>query len=532
MTNKWAMAICVVMATLVVIPQAFALSASFGGPTGSTAVSYSSALGTSINEKNSLSAQDMSSLGNVVSDYGAGAVSKYFERTSNDGKSTAASYAFLSGSGKYKYTFTGTAGANSASTSLDFAAGTDTATATRVGNFLLGGFAYNEKDYAGTYALGRAADEIAYKNTVSASSSKVSATEKFSGKNLEDVTAMTWAERGQLSAEVLTEADVRGDGVTAGSGMWTDVVLDYADAVNYPQGTCVYLGAPYKGMDQTNNLLYVNQLMTMQSGTINSATPYTATATLSGNTASSTSKATITGGNAALASTTNFVSYALSGDLSTGYDDTTSLNINARNGASNSITYSASSKATLNSATATQTENVGKADFIQANAFSNDYTRTLNTFDNVILAGDAAAIYATLSATDTATSKSGSSSVTQKIVSSSAVNLFKNNYATNADLGYTVDADLTNGYGLSILGTAVSTLSGTTTTSATNTGASVLSTGKIKAVVGAGSALARLALADKGTSTSNLNDPHTPATRTTYLFAEKYKASSTLTQAA
>jgi len=312
MTSKWVMAY-VIMVAIVTLPQALAIDVNFGGAAGSTGTSYSSTQGVGISETNTVSPQSISTSGGVTTDYGAGAFAKYFERTSNDGTATAAVYAYLSDSGKYSYSMTGTAGTSSATASMKFTAGTNDDTGVRVGNFLLGGFAYNEDDYAGTYFTGRAADSLTYTNSVSASSSKVSATETFYGKDIEDAAAMTWAERGQLDSEALDEDDVYNEDTD--TGMWADVKNTYA---NNQQGTIAYLGAPYYGMDADNNQLYSMEYFSTQSGTITSTGAYTAKATLSGNVASSSSKGTVTGGDSSLGYTsTNFASYALSGDTTT-----------------------------------------------------------------------------------------------------------------------------------------------------------------------------------------------------------------------
>jgi len=519
----------IILAAIVALPQALAIDASFGGSTGSTGTSYSSIPGVSISETNSVSSQSASTSGGVTTDYGAGAVSKYFERTSNDGTATAAVYAYLSDSGKYSYSMTGTAGASSASANLKFTAGTNDDTGVRVGNFLLGGFAYNEEDYAGTYFTGRAADSLTYSNSVSASSSKVSATETFYGKKIEDAMALTWAERGQLDSEALDEDDVYNE--DAGTGMWADVLSTYS---TYGQGTIAYLGAPYYGMDPDNSLLYSMEYFSTQSGTITSSAPYKATATLSGDTASSSSKGTVTGGDSNLAYTsTNFASYALSGDTTTGYDAQSSLSTLYRSGTLNSVTYSGSSKATTSSATATQTASAKKADFIQSSSQSNDYTNTLTASDSLMLVSDGSTNYATFSGSETAASKAKSTSLTQKIVSSSAVTIYKSNYAENTDSAYIADASTANGLGLAISGSAVSTLAGTTKTTASASGVSIASSGQMKAVLGADSTFVRAANVARGSSVTSslLDDPASDDLKTTYKFKENYKVTSTVAQA-
>jgi len=508
MTSKWAMAILI--AALMVLPQALAIQVDFGGLPGSTSTTYSSTTGTSIGVQNTLSSESLASTGDL-SDYGAGDLSQYFEWNSWDGKEKAAAYAYLADSGKYKYTFAGTSGKTSATAGVTFYA-------EDAQNILLGGFAYNPTDYAATFAAAASADDITYKNTLSASASKVSAAQNFYGTNFADLQASTWAERGNIDNEVQSE-----DGSTGSSwgvlDMWDATKLG---AIDVPFG---YTGGIDSADLRPNNEIFTQQTFTLKGGSIKSATPYKSSASLASNTAASSQSVTLYGTSAT--ATAFLYNRAAVGDGDTGYDATGMVWVDGLTSKSNNMVYSASAKATPTQATLSQTENIQKAANIYRQTSSNSYGDKLNAVAFAAVLPGGSGISSSMSGTDSATAKAGSSSVTHKAVSSGA-SVYKDLYANNNADNYHARAMATAAENIA---TTPSTISGQSTVTATTTGASVLSKGKWKAVIAKNAVFARAGQVVNDNSNLNPNDPINPSVKYTYEFMDNYKATATLAQA-
>jgi hypothetical protein len=192
MMSKWVIAISLAIAALMVLPQALALDVGFSVPGGSTNLEFSSTPGTSIAVQNTGTANGLASSGALIA--GNGELRQYFEWVSTDGLAKAAAYAYLEDSESYTYDFNGGNTPSSAWASLKF-------TATNTNHFLLGGFACNPSDYAGTFVSGESAGTISYQNSLYASTSKVTAAQSFYGTNFADLEAAAWAERGYLDNE-------------------------------------------------------------------------------------------------------------------------------------------------------------------------------------------------------------------------------------------------------------------------------------------------------------------------------------------
>jgi hypothetical protein len=192
MMIKWVIAISLAIAALMVLPQALALDVGFSVPGGSTNLKFSSTPGTSVAVQNTGTTNGLASSGALIA--GNGELRQYFEWVSTDGLAKAAAYAYLEDSESYTYDFNGGNTPSSAWASLKFSA-TDT------NHFLLGGFACNPSDYAGTLVSGESAGTINYHNRLSASASKVTAAQSFYGTDFADLEATTWAESGYLDNE-------------------------------------------------------------------------------------------------------------------------------------------------------------------------------------------------------------------------------------------------------------------------------------------------------------------------------------------
>ncbi|MFA6371760.1 MAG: hypothetical protein WCW68_03970, partial [Methanothrix sp.] len=172
------MAISIVIAALI-LPQALAIDVGFSVPAGSTNLHFSSAPGISVGVNNVGHTNVLGGSGEIENLAG-GDLSQYYEWISTNGLAKAAAFAYMDDSHTYKYEFNGGRSTSTAWASLGFSA-------TDADQFLLGGFAYNPYNYAGTFVAGDWADSIKYSNSLYASSSKVSATQSFYGRNFEDL---------------------------------------------------------------------------------------------------------------------------------------------------------------------------------------------------------------------------------------------------------------------------------------------------------------------------------------------------------
>jgi len=491
MTSKWAMGICVAIAALIVLPQALAASVGFSGAAGSTVSTFSSALGTGVDTKNTLTAQNMASSGSVMTDWGAGAIEQYFAWNSWDGEETAATFAYADDSSKYKYSVSGTSAAHSASAAMSFY-GEDLV------GFTLGGFAYNPDDYAMTYVAGTGAETMTYKNSLSASASKVSASETFSGDNFEGVTAKTFAYRG--TDEMPSDQTEIEDWIAGGSYDWV----------------------------AADNTLYSSQFMSMDGGSISSKTPYKASASLASDTASSSQSVTLAGDDAK--STVSFDNFAASGDDSTGYQAETYLMADGITSKAKNLVYSSSNKATETLATATQTKNIKVGANATSYAYSVNFGEALTGFQQVDLgtSTSAALVKSSMSGTDTATTKVGSASTTQKLTASAAnVTRFVDSYQ---GLFGSPDGYFAEAYTDIAIGTATkaNTISGTSVGTATADSVGIVSSGNWKAGIAKNAIFTRTAYVSNGYDLSTKTEPTlTPTALLTHLWKENDKATET-----
>ncbi|MHB8118476.1 MAG: hypothetical protein ACYDHX_07120 [Methanothrix sp.] len=509
MTSKWAMAISIVIAALMILPQALAIDTGLGGPAGSTYTKFSSTAGNSINVQNSLSANGLASFGAISGD---GDVEQYFEWISTDGHAKAAAYAYMADSDSYTYDFTGSRGRSFATANLKF-------TATEAENFLLGGFAYNPRDYAGTFVSGNEADYINYKNSLYASTSKVTATQNFYGTGFEDLEAFTWAERGYIGDEYKVADDVN-----------PFVTAEWHPEPGYWDAT---VGSP--------SALASEQYMWLDDGSIlNPRKPYTASASLYSNAATSSQSVTLNGENGEKADV-EFYSWAQRGDWTadtpSGYEAQTYMGAYGVTDLLNNVVYSASSKATYALASASQSVNVKRADRIYKNAEGDNYDYDLDAsegtgVDRYTVDGLDSGIYSSMSGTDSATTKAGSSSVTQQLTTVSGAHIDKYIEANNNNdlLGYHVE-DLTSIFGnVANVPQKASTLSGKSTATATMTSSSI--SGNWKASIAkdtsdAGYSFERTGFADNGgTSIKHVLKSTHNAAIPSYVFREFDKANA------
>jgi len=488
MKNKWTLAVSFMLAALMLAPGALAVEVGFGGSPGSTITKFSSTSGNAINVQNVLSGVLLASAGDL-SGSDAGPLEQYFEWNSWDGKEKAAAYVYLGDSAGYDYAFSGTSGKNSATASLTLSAeGVE-------GGLIAGGFAYNPKDYAGVVTRGNDADTFNYKNALSATSSKVSATQTFYGTDLVVFDAYTWADRGNIDTEALDEEDIL-----------------------YLKDIYGYIGPGAFGWDYEANQLFSEQTASLHEVSIDAKKPYTATASIASNAASSSQSVTLTGeeyeedeelGYSA------FASSAMIGGYESGKYAYTYLTANGLTNKDKNVVYSASSKSTATQVTASQTADVKEANNIYKSAYAYDYANELyaNEYSDVgryywqgivdetgeiVYSQYDSGIVSALSGSDSATVKAGSASVTQKSTISGAY-LVRNIWAqksgdyysgANTNIFGEIDVDVydpvndvefTNYWARQPA--AASTLSGQSTATATLSSATVQSSGKWKATV-------------------------------------------------
>jgi len=506
MTSKWMMALCVAIAILLALPSSLAMQIGIGGSQASQQVTLSSAPGNSMVTSTAVGSKTLESSGNTYSGFGGGAINVYHEWVADNG-ATAASYFYLAGSGGYKYDISGKADKTTASAS-------QTLNALAATNFLAGGFAFNTQDYAGTYVRGSDATTLNYKNSLSASASRVTATQSFDGTGLGvggGLLAKTWAERGNIGGEMTKQADT--------DAFWA------AGAIVYP--IVVATDGP---LDTTGATLYAGQSMALAPGTganginINSKTPYKSTATLTSNTATSSQSASLNAAGVSADQGLNFYGTSLSGDgwLTNNQADTDMRTLGVTT-QSNILVYSASNKAIPSQSTATQTGLVKSASRVQMTATGTNTLNGLTAFGNLI-ANSPTNGGAGMSATYTATAnKVGSTTVNQKATMAMGEFLYKDIHATTSsyDSQATASVDDNTPTGLA------STIVGQSTATASLTSAKVLNTGNWKVTVAAGSTYGRTGLATGSTTSAVTYGPTTPATKTSYLFTENGLASAT-----
>ncbi|MFZ2471894.1 MAG: hypothetical protein WAW52_08140 [Methanothrix sp.] len=425
------MAIFIAMAALI-LPQALAISSGIGGDGGLTYSNFPSTAGTTVNVKNTLSQNGLSGSG-MATITGGGSLEEYYEWVSTNGLATAAAFAYLDDSDTYSYDFNGGRSTSTAWASLDFSA-------TEADNFFLGGFAFNPNNYAGTFVAGDYAESINYKNYLYASSSKVSATESFYGRDFEDLEAYTWAERGFTDAE------------------WKDVV-DVADAYDYwdDGGSFDEDDMPepgyYGAADGPANAIVSEQYMYLDDASIlNPFKSYKAAASLYMNAATSSQSVSLNGADDEdWGADVEFGSWAQLGDW---YDEDAGFEAYAWMEADgvteklNNVVYSSSSKATTLLATASQSASVYAADWIETEADSENYDDELDAYARLYIDTESeedqywdpemdggaggwvyeeyeSGIPSSLIETDSATAKKGSASVTQQITKASGAYLYK-----------------------------------------------------------------------------------------------------------
>jgi len=455
----------------------------------------------------------------------------YNEWSSWDGTATVAEYACLDTDVLYSYSWAGYPSTKSVTANMNLQAKGGAA----ANRFLVGGFAYNANDYAATYVRGSLANApvvstLTYKNSLSASSTKVSASETFSGAHLQELIAETWAERGNMVNEVKSQGTfpaTPGDVTVA--GMWLDVLTGNTAGAGLFQ-------RPYGDQAgwQLNNVLYSGQWMNTQGVggitgdvTISSSKPYTASASLTSNVASSSQSAAFTVATGTVDA--QFDSFAASGDIMSGNDAEANV---FSTGDTGTVTYSASSKATTTQSTATQTMSIPKAGFTAKNGVANSWLDVLTAAGNVNVANAGAGTFASMAGSDTATAKAGSSSVTQKLTSSLAANIGRADAADDFGGNYGTSTALT----ITPVATLASQLSGQSIITATTKGTSILSTGPWRATVAAGSTFFRANDAGPGPTAGGfrmiINENKVPATRTIYSFSDKPKATAITATAA
>lgn len=410
-----------------ILPQALAINIGFSVPAGSTDLQFSSRPGVSVGVNNVGNTNVLGGSGSIESLAG-GDVSQYYEWISTNGLAKAAAFAYMQDSDYYKYQFTGTSGSTYAAANLKFSA-------TNADQFLLGGFAYNTRDYAGALLSGDWADSIKYSNSLYASGSKVSATQSFSGTDFEDLEAYTWAERGNLDDEFTEEDDID----PAVTKIWA------------PQPGFIYAD------ERSSDSIISEQYMYLDSASIlNPFKPYKATASLYRNTASSSQSVAFNGADDYDADV-YLISVAMFGDLDNtdgGFGAYAGLFANGVTEKLNNVVYSSSSKATTALATSSQSASVYQADEISKIAEGINFDDELISFESTDVDRYSSqsiwnptseqweyktidsGIFSSLIGSDSATAKNGLCSVTQQLTKASGAYIRKYTTASNNVLDY------------------------------------------------------------------------------------------------
>jgi len=500
-----------------VLPQALAIEINAAGPSGSSRTSFSSTEGNTVSLNTQANGQSSQTTGSLkLTDSGVGG-QVYNDWYSSDGMSTAVSYAYFDTNVLYTYTAGGSSGPKTATATINVYAKALPLSLTNANDFLFGGFAENNVDYAGTFVSGRLNDDLApitkpgtinYQNSLYASPSKVSAASTFYGNNLEGLESATWAERGNIANEARTKTET--------DLMWADVLANVG--FRFP-----YL-APVTWQD--SNIIYSGQYMqdriTGNDVTIKSSTPYKSSASLTSNTATSSQAVTLS-----TDSTVYLESFALNGDGATiGSSALTSLSADGTGGVA-TVTYSGSSKATTAQATASQSVGATARNDIVKTATSVVYGEDLDSTLGLTLSNGASALTKTsFTGTDSVTSKPGTSSITSKITSSLAADIGKVYFANNNPLDYHIGG--VNIITSAPLSTAASTLSGQSTLSSTQKSVSVASSGNYKAAVGVGSTYFRSSNVNNPNGGTVFTDPKAAQlTKKYYTYLEKSSATAT-----
>jgi len=529
------------MVALMVLPNALAIETGIANDAGSASSSFSSTKGNSVDMMNTMGQHSAESSGALIlsgSNVGVNVPFIKNEWNSFDGKSTARTYAHFDNDVMYMYNFAGSSTATTATASEKITAFGGAA----ANYFLLGGFAYNPTDYAGTYVRGALTPTtgiINYQNTVYAAPTRVSASETFYGTDMEELITNTWAERGNVDNEAQTDGDTQ--------AMFNQVLLGTtvaaSDDVKFPfftaHGTDVTnpgtLGA-ITTIPATNgwaefmgpsNQLYSGQYMDTDfnkvggmSVDIKQATPYKASAALSANVATSSQSASFKTANAN--QRISFESNAYTADDLTGLNAQTGLF--AWNAANTDIVYSASSGATVAQDTATQNVRVTRGSRVIKSATSNDLANGFQATESLQGSNLLTALATNMAGTDSAIAKVGSASVTQKATSLSALSITRTISSRNTLENYIADVNVNTIAG----GAVVSTLAGQTTAGVTSKGASVLSAGKWSANIAIGSAFAKTSQATYSGGVIAQNDNKAASTaRASKLYADNIKASTT-----
>jgi len=494
MNSKWAIAIFI--AALMFLPQALAVTATFGGAVGSSTATLSSNVGTSINVNNALSQKSLSTsaLGSIS---GTGSLDLYNEWVSWDFNEKAAAYAYLANSGSYTYNVVGTSGSKSATASLKISA-------TDADDFLFGGFAYNPTNYAGTYVIGDWADTVTYKNSLSASSSAVKAGETFYGTGFTSLGAATWAEKNLI-----------GDGSTSGEVIDEAGVLDMWNNFN---PTATYYG--FYGYANDPTTLVSTQVMTLSAGDIsNSKKPYTASASASSTAATASQSVVLSDGASGVLT---LMGDATTGDASYGYYGLTYLTASGLTAKPNNVVYSATTKSTLTQATATQTVDVKKADSVNKFSYAQSFDEAFVASESTSVQNGGTGIASSLKGSDTASASAASTTVSQKTTASGA-DINRYTYGFNGVELYYADSVIDVAHNTA---NKASTLAGSSTTVVNAKGSSVLSPTKWKAVIANGATATRTSVAFSDLGTISINTP----AYGTYQWTDKTKATQTIVQ--
>lgn len=327
------------MLFLAISPQALAVTSGFGGSSmeGSATVSNSMALG----KDDTFSAQDTISFSDGIFSEssgryklnGAGWANKYHEWKTADGRK-AAVYAYMDKPASYDYSSRG------GICSCGSLVGLESIKADNANNILFGGFAYNKKDYAAVQTVG-SADNIIYSNLVGAKSSKAVASQdlKGDGMNLE---VFSWTERGDFENEIAKKEDVE--------NVWND-------------GN----GVLHKGPFDLDSDLFAYQDAVIKEGTIKS---YSSSASLSGNTATSSQSANILNADS--------VEFSGSAKGVSNYKNTMDMDTTVEGG--DKTIYSSKSQSAGGKVTASQKLDAKKADKIDLSVHATS-TGDVNKFD-------------------------------------------------------------------------------------------------------------------------------------------------------
>jgi len=491
-------ALLVMLAILVSAPGAMALSSSFGNGQASTSGTYSIGTDGSFDQVSTLTSSTLNSMGSASD---ANSIDEYWQWTSGNLKNVAVTYAKANNLASYSYSKSGTVTQTKATAKESVKATNDVSSGTS--SLLLGGFAYNKADstepdedtyYAGVVTAGTLGSgaTISYKNSLYATSSKVSAAQSYSAGAGSTLESWAWAELGGAADEALTSDDI-------------DAAWEAGD-----------LSIFYAGMSDAKLLSY--QKAYFSGAKVSS---YSSSATMKSGSLSSKQSASIRQeGDSGWRGESGYSWFDSYGGYSNADSDKSFSALASAYAIDGKTSYSSSSTAASSKATATQTLSASNAKYAQKYATASSISGLDSRHaSSIVLTASNNGILASLSGTDTATATSTSAAVTQKMGASGGSIYRESEAMAYVDSLYSSVKSYTeifyDAYSWSTvdLPASASTLSGTVTAKASGSASALSGSYKVK--------LAKDISEDYGITFYRYTDATNTAYQTTSASAEK-----------